>query len=181
MTWKPNRLNLLQLLFISGLLIFFTGYYGFMSFKNIIADGIFIASHINMTKEDKYRNEMGIVYDLTKLVDTVTETDAEILIPPQISLYSQTGNANYLRYFVYPRLLMNGSVENPTLNGINYVLVVRGEGTKFDSKLTIWPDWSIKADKVYYVNLDGSFGEYDGYYSPENFPGVNGIIKLNNK
>ena len=84
----------------------------------------------------------------------------------------------YFRYFIYPRYPINGSSTNLSLNGVDYILIVRGEGDKSQPELFFWPTEKIKAEKIYYIDMGGTFKETEGDYYPEKFNGLGGLIKL---
>ncbi len=173
-----NAINLGVMISIVIALFIFSVYYGSINFGYILRDNIFILSNLNFSKEDKIKKEMGIVYDLTKLVNEKTGETSRILIPPQVTPYDQTGNVGYFRYFIYPRYPVNGGLNSSPLDGIDYVLIVRGEGQNAEPDKYFWPKEYVKAEKIYYIEENGEIREFDGDYFPDKFPGIGGLIKL---
>lgn len=172
--------DLVTLTSLISLLAIFTGFYGFRSLEGVIQDDLYILENLQMSNSNKIKKEMGIVYDLTKLIDEKTPENSRVLIPPQLTPYIQTGNASYIRYFIYPRYPVNGTMNNFSSKDCNYVLVVRGEGSSAEPGKYFWPKDTIEAEKVYYIKSNGKFAEYDGNYYPNEFPGIGGLIKLKN-
>lgn len=174
--FKKDDLYLLLIIFIC--LSVFTGFYGLRSLEGVVRDDVYIASNLHVTKEDKFRREMGFVYDLALLVNKKTELPSKVLIPPQTSKCIPTVDLRYLSYFIYPRYLESVSPIDILVNETGYILIIRGEEKYASQNECLWPSQPINADKVYYVNPDRSFGEYRGNYDPNNFPGIGGLIKL---
>ena len=131
----------------------------------LLKDSLYIVSNPLTTYEEKMRHRVGVkFYDYTQFVKDNTLEDAVILIPPQGYPWPQTGNKFYLRYFLYPRTLVNGEEFKPNADlesgEVDFVLVVWGESNASQYGYTNgWPKFSVKASKSLYWKEDGSIVE----------------------
>jgi len=165
-------LSIIIPLFIFGI------FYGSILLGMVLKENFFILTNLDISQADKFRKEMGVVYDLTQLVSEKTEESARILIPPQISPYDMTGNVGFFRYFVYPRFPVNGGLNNLSLSGIDYVLIARGEAKGAALEFYNWPKEIVKAEKIFILRENGQVEEIRSDYVPEKFEGRWGLIKL---
>lgn len=118
----------------------------------------FIVRHPNASYDEKMEEKVGkFFYDYTLFVKENTPENSIILIPPFPAYpWIQTGNAAYLRYFLYPRTLLNGGefTTNYDLKkeNIDYVLLAWGEvPVDFDYHVHGWPKFDVEAEKVVYM------------------------------
>lgn len=149
-----------------------------------IFTNIYVFSHLNasydykMTALDRWSN----YYDYIKFVKENTPENAFILVPPQQLPWNSTGNVGLDRYFLYPRNLENGSLNEPIDSSkYNYVLIVWGEWYIDDKNAYGWPKVPVKAESIIYFNpgtrkVSEIKGNYNPVKSAEN--GVWGIIKI---
>lgn len=125
---------------------------GFNSIEN--GRPIFILKNLGLTNVQKMEMAMGkTFYDYTIFLKENTQEDSIVLIPPQGFPWSQTGNSGYLRYFLYPRTLVNGGENEPgtDLNSVDYVLIDYGETTISEYGYTnIWPKFDISGEYIIY-------------------------------
>ncbi len=131
----------------------------------------FVIAHPYATYNDKMRKAIGdLTYNYILFVDKYTPPNASLLIPPQAFPWPASGNVVYFRYFVYPRDISSGDeFESPpkdVLNKIDYVLLNWGETDMVEFPHTHdWPKFDVKAEKIIFMNEDGSFGgEIKGDY-----------------
>lgn len=125
-------------------------------------------THINFTYDDKMRTMWGSYYNYIKFVNMNTERDSSILVPPQ-DFNSTAGNVGLDRYFLYPRALGNGELNELGVIGYDYVLLTPG-----------WPKVKIPANKILYFDPN-TYGvnEVGGNYDPSKVPtGSWGVIKV---
>jgi hypothetical protein len=112
-------------------------------------------THINFNYDDKMRSLWGFYHDYIKFVGMNTENDSSILVPPQ-SFNSTAGNVGLDRYFLYPRTLENGSLNELSATGYDYVLLTPG-----------WPKDKLLASKIIYFDKKTySVSEVEGNYDP---------------
>jgi hypothetical protein len=145
----------------------------------------FIIANPHATYDDKMRRVIGaIFYNYALFVDKYTPENASILVPPQTFPWPGSGNIAYFRYFVYPRNIYNGKESEPpskeVLSKTDYVLLNWGETDQTEGAYTHdWPKFDVKAEKIIFMNEDGSFGgEVKGDYRYKDYKGkrVWGII-----
>lgn len=108
-------------------------------------------------------------YDYVDFVKANTPENSRILIPPQGFPWPQTGNAAYMRYFLYPRTLMSGKEFEPGVDLIkekyDYVLIAWGESKDLQFGFTNgWPKFNVKAESVTYLSTNGKGYQVTGDY-----------------
>jgi hypothetical protein len=177
--WAP-RINIKQLVKIQSVLVI-------LAFS-IIALNLYtiyksewktfqlIVAHPNATYDDKMRKAIGdVFYNYSLFVNKYTAPSASLLVPPQAFPWPGSGNVGYFRYFVYPRNIINGDEFEPPLEDIlariDYVLLNWGETDIVEPPHTHdWPKFDVKAEKIIFMNKDGSFGgEVKGDYRYEDY------------
>lgn len=124
-------------------------------------------------------------YDFTLFIKENTPENAKILIPPQGYPWPQTGNVAYLRYFIYPRILINGNEKDQKVNlqTVDYVLIAYGETTISEYGFTnVWPKFDVKGEYIIYWNpeTNETWQDKTGIYkySPNDKSEKWGIIKI---
>ena len=122
----------------------------------------FIIAHPSASYDDKMRRAVGSeFYDFTQFINKHTSVDSKILIPPQAFPWPQSGNEAFMRYFIYPRKMTNGTEYNPEvkLSDYDYVVLNWGETDSVQSPYTHgWPKFDVPAEKTIFMNNDGSYG-----------------------
>ena len=143
---------------------------------------VYILTHLNSSYDYKMAERWGVYYDYIKFVKENTEEDSSILIPPQALPWYSTGNAGLDRYFLYPRLLGNGSYDGSIdFDKYDYVMLVWGEWNDAPRERYGWPKMKVRAEKVIYFNPETKqTKEVGGNYNPKDssIEGVWGIIKI---
>ncbi len=131
----------------------------------------FVIAHPRATYDDKMRQTIGsLTYNYALFVNKYTPPNASILIPPQAFPWPASGNVVYFRYFIYPRDISNGDEFEPpskdAFSKIDYVFLDWGETDMVEFPHTHdWPKFDVKAEKIIFMNEDGSFGgEVKGDY-----------------
>ena len=158
--------------------------------KNVLRNFIIRARNFNLSYDDKMRLSVGKeFYNYTLFIKENTPEDAVILIPPQAYPWPQTGNAGYLRYFIFPRKVINGNEfehgMNLKENKISYVLFLWSDDYPTSGKVSVpgWPKFDLEAEYKLYLFPDGKtknvYGNYNQQEIKEN-TGIRGIIKLKN-
>lgn len=147
----------------------------------------YILANPNATYDDKMRHELcPIFYNYTLFINKYTSEDSSLLMPPQTFPWPYVGNGGMLRYFVYPREITNGeeykAPSAEVLKNIDYVLLNWGETEQTQGVYTHeWPKFDVKAEKIIFMNEDGSFGgEAKGDYHYNDYKGkrVWGLIAV---
>ncbi len=96
-----------------------------------------------------------IPYDFAMFIKNNTPENSTILIPPQSYPWDKTSNVGYLRYFLYPRNLINGGEKNSAvdLSTIDFVLIDYGETNISENGFTnVWPKFDVKGNSILYWN-----------------------------
>lgn len=120
----------------------------------------FMLNNPQATYEEKMGEKIGNDFvNYTKFIKENTPENATILLPPFPAYpWPQTGNIPYMRYFLYPRKLLNGNEYEPAHNysdeNIDYVLITWGETETTSGNYTHgWPKFNVNAKKyIYYLN-----------------------------
>ena len=155
--------------------------------NRITYGNLYVLRHLNASYDDKMKEKVGTVfYNFTQFIVKNTPENAYLLIPPQAFPWPQTGNGAFMRYFVYPRdVAIAGEYafdrDDVELKDFDYVLLAWGEGDVKDQHTHGWPKFDVPAEKVIFMNEDGSFaGETVGDYIYERYKGNNvwGLIKV---
>jgi len=138
--------------------------------KEMKKDIVFVFNNPFASTDSKYEYMLGKqFYNFTKFIKKNTPENSKILIPPFPAYpWPQTGNAMYLRYFLYPRKLVSGDEFEPNkdlLGNFDYVLIAWGETSTTSKSYTHgWPKFNIKAKKMIIMNSDNTnktiFGDY---------------------
>lgn len=138
----------------------------------------YIVTNPRATYDDKMRYELcPIFYNYTLFINKYTSESSSLLMPPQTFPWPYVGNGGMLRYFVYPREITNGEeYKAPSLEvlkNIDYVLLNWGETEQTQGVYTHeWPKFDVKAEKIIFMNEDGSFGgEAKGDYHYNDYKG----------
>lgn len=138
--------------------------------------------------DEKMRKQTGTpFYDYTLFIKENTPSDATILIPPQGYPWPQTGNMAYLRYFLYPRYLVNGREKEAGVDlkkeKIEFVLLAWGESSELQYGFTNgWPKFDLKAKQIIYMidEQNKKIVPGDSRYDPEQ-KNLWGLIELDNQ
>ena len=146
----------------------------------------YIARHPLESYEKKMQERVGpIFYDYVQFIKYNTPEDAAILLPPYPALpWPQTSNDAYMRYFLYPRTLINGKQFEPGLDinkeGIDYILIAWGEGPNESSDLTHgWPKFDVPAARILYLKGEPAKSRNDYYlYKDHVSTGSWGLIEV---
>lgn len=152
----------------------------------IFRDLKFVKENPSLTYEQKMGEKLGEnFYFYTLFVKENTPPDAVILIPPQTHPWLKTGNIAYMRYFLYPRKLLNGLEEKDLENkDLTHVLLVSGDYVSQDEwEKSTWPRFKkVLAKRILlkkFPNSENLEAEIiKGDYLPELFKGKWGIIEL---
>ena len=170
-------------------LIFVFGQYLITDFATIKGKRpVFILKNINLSYDKKMEMTIGkVVYDYAIFIKNKTPANATILIPPQAYPWDKTSNVAYLRYFLYPRNLINGDEKDPKVDiqGVDYVLIDYGETNISQYGYTnVWPKFNVVGVEITYWDptsgktWQDKTGDYR--YDPKDSSEKWGIIKIKN-
>ena len=113
-------------------------------------------------KNDEEKNEAGwgTIYLYAQMLKQATPEDAVIAMPPAQNHWLYSGNIVLMRYFLYPRTLVNvkETADPSTLLELpdqeyGYVALVWGESNERDMSPYGWPKTSISAEYIDYFDL----------------------------
>lgn len=147
----------------------------------------YVFNHPSDSYKQKMENSLGKqFYDYVLFVKENTPENAKILLPPFPAYpWPQTGNIPYMRYFLYPRTLLNGDEYSASYNlkkdGIDYVLLAWGETVATSNGYTHgWPKFDVNAGDIIFWMPDGSVITKKENYSYDQFKGQElwGLIKV---
>lgn len=112
-----------------------------------------IIKNPKISYEEKMKVKVGYeYYDWAKLVRDHTGTNSNVLHPPQMWPWPQSGNPEFSQYFLYPAKLIREDRERMVIKrDISDVLIAWGEGGAEDSRLLGWPKFPVFDQKIYYL------------------------------
>lgn len=152
-------------------------------------DLAFMIKNPNASYDQKMEEKLGkLFYNYALFIKANTPENAKILLPPFPAYpWPQTGNYAYIRYFLYPRTVLNGNEYNAGHDlvgeGIDYVLIAWGETESTSGGYSHgWPKFNVKAEKITYMVNDGDKRriEKSGDYIYDNVKNTElwGVIKV---
>jgi hypothetical protein len=136
--------------------------------SSVVSDLIFISTHLDYNYDQKMEAGLGPYYKYMRFVRDNTETESTILVPPQ-EFDVFVGNVGLDRYFLYPRILKNGDLNELPKSGFDYILFTPG-----------WPGFGVSAHKVLLFDAkENATIEISGDYDPVNIQEeYSGLIKV---
>lgn len=142
-----------------------------------------INAHISFEDRFTYKQGgsayYGWIWPYSQFIVRHTPSDAVLLIPPQNNIWKMEGNADYFRWFMYPRKLTHMTNSNIPA-GVTHVLIALGECSEGACG---WPKIAIKAEHIKKIILidrqthsEATLTETDYYLDTDHFQW--GIIEL---
>ncbi|MEN8252842.1 MAG: hypothetical protein ABFQ62_00475 [Patescibacteria group bacterium] len=105
------------------------------------------------THEEKSRYALSD-YGYFNFLADYSDDNAIIAIPPQMSPWYTVGNGGYLRYFTYPKKVINSSLDGPLPVEANYAVIAKGSWDPGDDELYGWPKIKFEAEKIWYFDRE---------------------------
>ena len=184
----PQKPSSLQILFLLLLLpIIFVNYQSIYSY-NLTKRLSFMVKHPFASNQEKLAQELdtGIYhnrfFEFTNFIKALTPEHSKILLPPQESPWQEFGNRGFMRYFLYPRTLVNGKANIPPENfsDYDYVIIVLGVNDADIQKSNLsWPEFAIPGKVIYFLGNDNKVLSQPGPFDPQkSYPSRFGLIKL---
>lgn len=165
---KYGYKNLLGSFLLTTSVIFFSWY----SLKNIANTLIIVLSNIKNTTftikatyDEKMSAVWGNEYYFWKYIVDHTPPDATIYVPPQEFPWGTIGNAGLVRYFLYPRRVVNMNWNQVTVPKNSYIVVAWGDWAIGAEKYG-WPKVNIPAKGTWYFTSDNKAEYVEGDYLP---------------
>lgn len=136
-------------------------------------------SFYGYTYDMKMREYWGSIYDYFLFVKNNTPEDSTILIPPQQAPWQTEGNAGLVRYFLYPRKVINGELSNLDISNVDYILIAWGSWGSNDPSIMGWPKVNIEADRIviWEPKSNQQTSSDQKIFKPDNSSETWGIIK----
>lgn len=149
----------------------------------------YLIPNLNATYEDKMVYTWGDFYKYLMFVKENTPESSVIAFPPMMNPWNDVGNGGLIRYFLYPRKIVQDMTNKDTVSGLSnadYVMLAWGFGDcqTDDADCHGWPRIEIPADYVLYMKNknSNSISKVDNIiYNPMDSinSGAWGIIKVN--
>lgn len=114
----------------------------------------------DLTYDQKMRLKIGSpLYEYLRFLDNELPKDAVIAEPPQMHPWAYTGNGAFLKYFIYPRTLIQVSTpsELPSKEA-THSLVVWGDSETKDVSLYGWPKMDLTDYQATYYQIEPPLG-----------------------
>lgn len=140
----------------------------------------YIALNANQTYEDKVRYRWPFIYDYMMFVKNNTEENSVIAVPPMVRPWLTEGNADMVRYFLYPRKIVTGEI-NTFPKEADYLFLAKGSWPLDENSSYGWPKISITVKNIiYYHGEHGEQREVCCFYDSNSADNQNswGLIKL---
>jgi len=156
------------------------------SLKTASVSDIYVILHLKDSYDQKMYDEWGDFYNYMHFVKNNTPENANIVIPPQIEpWWTRSGNLRLVRYFLYPRnLIQYGTEEIPDVKSLpqgTYIMIAWGEWGCDQYGCKGWPEQTIKTKEAIYKNPN-SFGvkeiKENFLYNPIDTSNPFGLLKL---
>lgn len=112
-----------------------------------------ILRHLDWSENQKIAYQVPISNFLQFVVEHTPES-AIIAVPPQDNPWLTIGNAGYVRYFLYPRKVVNGNLDWSIPNEATHVVIARGTWLTPDPNRYGWPKQKINARRVWFYLWD---------------------------
>jgi len=130
------------------------GQYIFADFDVIKKKPVFVAQNARLDYDKKMEILIEkLPYDYIMFIKANTPEKSSILLPPQSFPWEKTSNIAYLRYFLFPRMLINGNEKDPKieLENVDFVLIDYGETYESQYGHTNgWPKFDIESEYIIY-------------------------------
>ncbi len=125
----------------------------FVVWQTMLQYYVFMVKKPFASYEEKSRYILGD-YEYFTFIKDYTPESAVIAIPPQQIPWLTSGNGGYLRYFVYPRQVINSNLGPPLPEIADYAIIDKGEWYVDDESLYGWPKATVSAEKIWYFDRD---------------------------
>jgi len=148
----------------------------------------FMIKNPQATYDEKMRYSWGEFYNYMLFIRNNSNENAIIMQPPMKSPWSDVGNRGLIRYFLYPRqLIQNLTDENAEIDkSADYVMLAWGFGSCADDEVDChgWPKKSLEAEWILYkksnsTEVEEMFENTTYNYNDEKNQGTWGLIKIN--
>lgn len=138
-----------------------------------------------LTYDQKMNREYWGFVPAIKEVVRLTPENATILIPPQGNPWEVEGNGAMVRYFIYPRKLMNllpDMTDLPKVEGPTYVLIAKGSWPNVANPAGYgWPKIKLDSNQIWHIDLaTGKNYSYNRSYDPSTDKWDWGLIEVSN-
>lgn len=179
-----NKANLAKSLLVAALL--YLGLDGMGRTLGLVYLGLNrVASDPFATYEQKMTDVYPGFYPALHEIVQLTPPDATIVIPPQGSPWDKEGNAAMVNYFVYPRTVINGSLNDSlpiTQTNKLFVLITKGTPGMFSSSNIYeynWPKIDIAAEQIWEIDIQNNqVNNYKRDFSSESDKWDWGLIEV---
>jgi len=121
----------------------------------------YILFHMQDSYDQRMYYQWGIFYQYMVFVKNNTPSDATIVIPPEQGAWLMgTGEPNFVRAFLYPRNIIQGTLTNLDIKSFEpstFILIAWGqEECKPDPMCHGWPRQDILSKKIIYKDPNSS-------------------------
>jgi len=146
--------------------------------RNIIANPF-------LTYDQKMTRTYKGFYSAMKEVTRLTPEDSIIAIPPRANPWEFEGNVAMVAYFLYPRKVINLTVDskqNLKIDRKLYALIARGASPRNTSVDYGWPKVQVKAKNIWKIDTDSSINtQIQKDYNPDTDQWDWGLIEVKNE
>jgi hypothetical protein len=149
-----GKLSVVYILLVLLVVNFMIGNAAYISDMAFSRDS-YILFHLGSSYDDRMYYQWRIFYQYMLFVKNNTPSDAIIVIPPEQGAWLMgTGEPNFVRAFLYPRKIIQGTLtdlDTKSFGPNTFVLIAWGqEECKPDPGCHGWPRQDIKTSKIIY-------------------------------
>jgi len=108
----------------------------------------------------KMRIKLGPeLYEYFQFLQKNLPEETTVYIPPMMEPWGYTGNPGMVRYFLYPRKILPGKLEDKGIpQEATHALIVWGERQGKDCKICGWPKTEYQEENAIYLKEDPPWG-----------------------
>lgn len=114
----------------------------------------FIVLHLDYDYNQKMDFRYPYFYRYMKLLTQSIPEDSKIGIPPKEAPWIMTGNAPLVRYFLYPREIVNLDRNLNNVFEVDYVLIAKGLSQTQGISSYGWPKEKLENVELYYLDSE---------------------------
>lgn len=154
---KPSTFYNIVNFFVFGVFIWLLAFNLNAISSSLVKNGYSIINKPLASKDEKMRLKWGDFYDYVNFVKENTPEDAIIMFPPKTRPWLSVGNEQLVRYFLYPRTIIQ-DLENPYAQideEAGFVMIAWGGWTCEREDCFGWPKVKVRAEWILY-KMEGS-------------------------
>ena len=148
------------------LLVFYLISSVYSIYSDAFSRDVYVFTHLQDNYDQKMHYNWNFFYDYMRFVKEQTPQNAIVVIPPTQDAWLSSGNDVLVRYFLYPRKIIQGQLDSLPKQKYNYLLLDKGEWNVADD-LYGWPRVAVDSEEIIYFDQSTEkVSQYFGNYNP---------------